>query len=421
MSQPVVTPGLQRRLTGTLFMAESMFSAAFIASFTLMPIVAKTLTGRDSLAGLPTTMSLIGQASAAYLLGRLMDRFGRRTGLSIGYVIAASGAVLATLAIGWSSFFGFCLGMVLYGVGRAGGLQARFAAAEIRPSSQRAKAIGLLVFAGTIGAVCGPLLVGPSTELALRYGFSELIGPYVVAAVFYYLAFLLTFILLRPDPLQVGQIVAAEEAGDPAAVAAAAKAPRAVRVIFTDRPVQLALASMVIGQLVMTLIMVITPLYMRNLGYSNQEVSWVIMAHTLGMFAFSSATGWLIDRLGRVRMIVAGGVVLVVSAVLAPLSTLLAPLMAALFLLGLGWNFCFIAGSSLLADSLAANERGRTQGTNDMLVAIASGTGSLSTGSLFALGGMALVANVGLLFAGALLAFAFWATRRYVATPVAGD
>ncbi|MCB0161145.1 MAG: MFS transporter, partial [Caldilineaceae bacterium] len=94
MSEQPVTPALQRRLTGTLFISESLFSASVIASFTLMPIVAQELTGRDSLAGIPSTMMLIGQAAAAYPLGRLMDRFGRRTGLSIGYFIAAAGAVL---------------------------------------------------------------------------------------------------------------------------------------------------------------------------------------------------------------------------------------------------------------------------------------------------------------------------------------
>ena len=138
MSEQPVTPALQRRLTGTLFISESLFSASVIASFTLMPIVAQELTGRDSLAGIPSTMMLIGQAAAAYPLGRLMDRFGRRTGLSIGYFIAAAGAVLATLAIGWGAFVGFIFGTFLYGVGRAGGLQARFAAAEITPRASAA-------------------------------------------------------------------------------------------------------------------------------------------------------------------------------------------------------------------------------------------------------------------------------------------
>lgn len=419
LEQPV-TPSLQRRLTSTLFISESLFSAAVIASFTIMPIVAKSLTGRDSLAGIPSTMMLIGQAAAAYPLGRIMDRYGRRAGLSVGYVLAALGAVVATLSIGWGAFVGFCLGTLLYGVGRAGGLQARFAAAEIRPPAQRAKAIGLLVFAGTVGAVGGPLLAGPSTELALRYGFNEQVGPYVVAGVFFYLAFLLTFITLRPDPLQVGQAVtAADEAAQPTATPA--REARTVRAIFATRPVQLALASMVVGQLVMTMIMVITPLYMDGLGYGTQQISWVIMAHTLGMFAFSSGTGWLIDRVGRVRMIVAGMLVLVVSAVLAPLSTQLPLLMAALFLLGLGWNFCFIAGSSLLADSLAAAERGRAQGANDMMVALASGTGSLSTGAIFGVGGMALVSNFGLVIALLTLGFAYWATRRSDPVPVPGD
>lgn len=418
-----IPPSVRDRLTATLFASESLFSAATIASFTIMPIVAMELSGRESLAGIPSTVMLVGQAAAAYPLGRLMDRFGRRKGLSLGYLIAAIGAAIAAFAIGWGAFFAFCLGVGLFGVGRAGGLQARFAAAEIQEPSRRAKAIGLLVFAGTVGAVFGPLLAGPASRMAVRYGFDAQIGPYILAAFFFYLAFFLTFVLLRPDPMELGKtLAAANEAAvtEPSTATVAAPAARSLRVIFAGPSVRLALLAMIVGQLVMTMIMVITPLYMNSLGYATQAISWVIMAHTLGMFALSSLTGWLIDRTGRITMIVAGALVLATSAVLAPLSSQLMALMVSLFLLGLGWNFCFIAGSSLLTDSLSAYERGRTQGANDMMVALASGAGSLSTGALYAFGGISLIAAIGLGFAVGLLVFTVWSTRR-VAVPVSGD
>lgn len=416
---PIPT-SVRDRLTATLFTSESFFSAATIASSTIMPIVASDLSGRESLAGFPSTMLLIGQAVAAYPLGRLMDRFGRRRGLSLGYFVASLGAVLAAFAIGWGAFIGFCLGVGLFGVGRAGGLQARFAAAEIRPPSQRARAIGTIVFAGTIGAIFGPLLAGPASRIAVRYGFDAQTGPYMMAAFFFYIAFFLTFMLLRPDPMDLGTALAAAEAeasGDEGSGRSSAGSNRAVvrrslRAIFAGPSVRLALMAMIIGQLVMTMIMVITPLYMKSLGYGIQEISLVIMAHTLGMFALSSVTGWLIDRHGRLTMIVAGALILALASVMAPLFSLLVILMAALFLLGLGWNFCFIAGSSLLTDSFSADERGRTQGTNDMMVALASGAGSLSTGALYAFGGMGLIAAIGLGFAVALILFTGWSTRQ---------
>ena len=305
-----IPASVRNRLTATLFTSESLFSAATIASFTLMPILARSSSGRESLAGIPSTMMLIGQAAAAYPLGRLMDRFGRRKGLSLGYFVAAIGAILAVFSIGWGAFVGFCLGVGLFGVGRAGGLQARFAAAEIQEPSRRAKAIGVLVFAGTVGAVFGPLLAGPSSQMAIRYGFDGMTGPYILAAFLFYVAFFLTFVLLRPDPMTLGkELATAAEADAYAESGIPTPTPQArpLRAIFAGPGVRLALLAMIVGQLVMTMIMVITPLYMNSLGYTTQDISWVIMAHTLGMFALSGVTGWLIDRTGRITMIVAGG------------------------------------------------------------------------------------------------------------------
>jgi MFS family permease len=132
--------------------------------------------------------------------------------------------------------------------------------------------------------------------------------------------------------------------------------------------------------------------------HGRGAISGVIMAHTLGMFGLAWLTGWLIDRLGRVRMIVVGGLVLILSCIVAPISTATPMLALSLFLLGLGWNFTYVAGSSLLSDQLRPVERGRMQGASEMVVALASGAGSLSTGIIFATGGYLLAAAIGLAF-----------------------
>ena len=126
------------------------------------------------------------------------------------------------------------------------------------------------------------------------------------------------------------------------------------------------------------------------------------------MFGLSGVTGWLIDRYGRIVTIVIGAMILILASVLTPLSVEVQSLAVALFLLGLGWNFCFIAGSSLLSDALTANERGRAQGVGEMLVALSAGTGSFSTGGVFAAGGITAVAAVGLGFSLVLVAFLTW-------------
>jgi MFS family permease len=172
--------------------------------------------------------------------------------------------------------------------------------------------------------------------------------------------------------------------------------------------VRLALISSTVGQLVMTVIMTVTPLHMSRLGYTIDEIGWVLMAHTIGMFALSSVTGWLIDRVGLTQMIGAGALLLTVVALLTPFASTFWLLCGVLFALGLGWNFCYVAGSALLSDALRPSERGRVQGASETLVSFASGIGSLSVGILFTYGGILGISGGGLLFSFVLVGAMIW-------------
>ncbi len=218
---------------------------------------------------------------------------------------------------------------------------------------------------------------------------------------------LLVFVYLRPDPLTIGR-----QLGKLEETAGVTGPVRPMSEIFAHPTLRLALAAMVIGQFVMTFIMSITALHMEHHGHDMQAISWVLMAHTLGMFGLAVVTGWLIQRIGQVNMILAGGAVLVLSAVLTPLSPDFMPLAVALFLLGLGWNFCFIAGSSLLSNSLAAHERVRAQGFGETFVSVASGAASLGSAVMFAYGGIVLVCVIGLGFSLIFMASTVWTTQR---------
>jgi MFS family permease len=413
-------PQLRRRLVGILFAGQSLFSAAQIASFGVMPIVAVQLGGSDAVAGLPATVTLIGRALAAFPVGWLMDRLGRRFGLSLGFLLCTLGAALSVWAIGWVSLVGFLLGTLVAGMGRGIAEQARFAAAEVESEHNRAKAIGFIVFAGTVGAIGGPLLLAPSEQLAIRFGLQGELGPFITGGILFYLAFMLTALFLRPDPMLVGRALDAEKpkpADDAPPIAA-----RSLRAIFADWNVRLALLSMTIGQLVMTTLMVITPLYMNRLGFGTDDVGWVLMAHTLGMFGLASVTGWIVDRTGPMRTIAAGGALLILSALLNPIATSLWMLEVALFLLGLGWNFCFVGGSALLAAALRPGERGRVQGASETLVSLASGMGSLSVGALFTQGGILGISAGGFAFSVLLLIAMGWILwLRPQPAAIAGD
>jgi len=395
---------VSRRITSTIFLSESIFSAAFIATVTLLSVNASLLSGTDTLAGLPTTLGLIGRAALAVPMGWLMDRAGRRLGMVLGYGIGALGMATGVLAVQSFSFALLCVSSLIVGINSATSQQSRFIAAEVWPVHQRARVIGFIVFAGTIGAVGGPLLVGPTSALADRLGFEPNAGPYLLGAVLLTLAAVMTLLLLRPDPLRFGKqfdIPSRDIHGN-------LLASRTARAIFADRTVQLAVTSMVVGQLVMTLIMVITPVHMHHENHTNSEISFVFMAHTLGMFGFAFLTGWLISQLGARPMIAFGAAVLVISSIMAAVAANMLTLTIALFLLGLGWSFCFVAGSALLTSALHPGERGRIQGANDMLVALASGAGSLSTGAIFANGGMIAVGAVGLGITLVFMALAAW-------------
>ena len=188
-----------------------------------------------------------------------MDRHGRRPGFVLAYFLAALGALVSAWAIVQLSFWQYCLGSLLLGMGRGVTEQTRYAAAEIYAPDLRARVIGLLVWAGTIGSVLGPLLVGPSSRWAEQMGFPASSGPYWVTALVALGAMVLIFLFLRPDPLHVSRQLGYEQQPAKANVAV-----RPLSEIYANPRLRLAVAALVFDQLVMTMIMLITPLQMEH-------------------------------------------------------------------------------------------------------------------------------------------------------------
>ena len=386
--------GLARKITTTLFAAQSLGSAGFIAIATVSSIVGATLGGSPALAGLPSAVYLFGSAAAALLLGMVMDQIGRRGGMMLGLLAGIAGSGIAVMSILSQSFGLFLLGMGTMGVAQAGLQLGRFAAAEVNPPEQRGRAISNVVFGGAVGSVLGPLFVGPTGRLAERLGFDELAGPFGVAMVLFVAAGVVIFTLLRPDPRDLGREVSRlyPAPNDDEYHA------RPLRQIFRQPAPMLALAAMVLGQVVMVMLMVITSLHMRHHQHELADISLVISSHTFGMFAFSIISGRLADGWGRGQVILVGAATLLLACLAAPISPQVLPLAVALFLLGLGWNFCFVGGSSLLSDNLLPAERARAQGFNDLLIGLASAIGSLSSGVVFSALGYGLMGVVGAVF-----------------------
>jgi MFS family permease len=398
------------RLTNTIFATQSLFSGAQIAIFTLLSIMAERLSGQAALAGLPSSVLTLSHALVALPVGMLMGRFGRRFGLGVSYSTSAFGALIGVLAVLQGQFWLLLLSSALIGAGRAGAQQSRFAAGDMFPQSERGRMIGRIVFAGTIGAVGGPLLVAPGTQIAEFLGLVGDTGPWLIGSVMLAIAAFVTLVFLRPEPLEIARHIEDEQQrkkkkrGD---VLFGDAGGRSIWRLLGLPRVQLAIMAMLISQTVMVALMVMTPLYMSQHGHGEGAIGLVISAHTLGMFGLSSVTGHLIDRYGRVVMMLAGAAVLIASAVISPLSTSVPVLVVGLFLLGLGWNFGYVAGSSLLADALEGEERARMQGAGDMLVSFAAALGSFSSGPVFSEGGYGAVAGVGIVLTLLLL----WVVR----------
>jgi MFS family permease len=385
-------PRLARKITWVLFANQSLASAGFIASATINSIIGTKLGGSASLAGVPSAVYLLGAAFAASAWGYIMDRTGRRNGMIAALMIGVIGNVLVLIAIGTSSFSFFLIGMVLMGITNAAVVLGRFAAAEVNPPENRGAAISNVVLGGTFGAVVGPLLVGPMGDLVRTVGMDELAGAYLATLVLFVISAVIVFIGLRPDPLDLGKQVAAEhpELGSTSFNGEA----RPMFEIFRQPAALVAVSAMALGQVVMVAIMVITSLHMRNHQHNLRDISAVIASHTFGMYAFSVLSGRLSDKWGRAPVILVGASTLLLACITAPLSPNVFPLAVALFLLGLGWNFCFVGGSALLADQLSPLERSRTQGTNDLLVGLASAIGSLGSGFVFAASNYTIIAIV---------------------------
>jgi MFS family permease len=361
-------------------------------------------------------MFTLGTAVSAFLLGFAMERFGRRLGMVIGLVLGIFGTMLAAVAIGLISFPIFLAGMAFSGAARAALQLGRFAAAEVHPPEQRGRAISNVVIGGTVGAVLGPWLAGPMGQWALGAGYKEMIGPYVASFVLIALATLVVFILLRPDPRDLGRELSRlypDSVPDEEQV-------RTLSQIIRIPAAAVAIIAMVVSQAVMVMLMVITALYMKDNNHELLGISLVISSHTIGMYAISIFSGQLADRWGRGPVILVGASGLILACILAPISTNLAPLAFSLFLLGLGWNFCYVGGSSLLADQLNHLERAKTQGFNDLLIGLASAIGSFISGLIFAAYGFGVVGLVGVGLAIIPLGLTLWwqmGQRRLATSP----
>jgi MFS family permease len=404
---------LRRRTVLSLVSGVALGSTGHIAAATVAAIVAGDMAGSSALAGAPGAAVVLGAAVGSTVLSRVMVRRGRRIGLSAGYAIGVSGAFVATAAILVQSLPVLLLGTLLIGFGNSSNQLSRYAAADLYPVARRASAIGIVVWGATVGAVIGPNLVGLLADYGATLGLPPYAGAYLVPVVFVGAAAVLSFALLRPDPYTLAD--RSEADGDSAESHAG---ETSIERILRRPNVPVAIVALVTGQVVMVLIMTMTPLHMTAHGHGLSAVGLVISAHTFGMFALSPISGRLTDRFGSARVVIVGLAVIAFSAVLSAA----APpdggtiLFLSLFLLGYGWNMGYVAGSTMLTTGLGLAERTRVEGLTDSLIWSSAAAAAFGSGIVVAAAGFAALGLIG----AAMVIIPVWLVfvrRRAVASP----
>jgi len=376
---PERVEAIQRRTVRVLVGSQALGGLGNTVGISVAAVLARDVSGSEALAGLVQTMQVLGAALASFLLARLMGVRGRRVGLVTGYLVGSTGAAVCVVGGATDSYGVLLLGGGLLGANSATSYQARYAAADLATPRTRARALSLVLWATTFGAVLGPNLVGPAGDLAGALSLPRLTGPFLVSVVVVLCAALVVALLLRPDPL----LVAREVAGSPPSEGRRSTSWRRVRELAGLHPgIAGGIIAMSSAHAVMVAVMMMTPLHMDGGGAELEVIGFVISIHILGMFFFSPLIGVLADRWGRSGTLLAGAAVLWLSLWLAGTAPMGASVQigVGLFLLGLGWSFCTVSASALLTDSTPLEARTDVQGAADMLMNVSAAAAGLLAG-----------------------------------------
>lgn len=393
--------GIQKNTLRVLVASQIAGSAALAAAVTVGAFVMQDILGQSTpWGGAASATVTMGTAFMAQMLARQMNQHGRRRGLQLGYSFAIIGGLIAGVGAETKTMWVFILGLFLFGNGQASNLLSRYAATDLAQPNNRAAAMSRILFASTFGAVFGPLLIRPAEELGMSlFGWSQYTGPWIFSGIFFFTSLINTTVRLRPDPLEV-----AEGLNSQAAAGLPKRSFKDVWRIFKGSAEgRLALTSMVISQMTMVAVMTMTPVHLKSHGHETVS-AYVISLHIVGMYAFSPLIGKFSDSRGRHNTIMIGALLLMGSTVMSALAgdspALLFP---SLWLLGIGWSFGLIGGSSLLVDSVATESRVRVQGTADLLMSFFGGMAGFSSGFIRKAIGFHWLSNLGTVFAAVLL------------------
>lgn len=357
-------------------------------------LVGYALADNKALATLPVTAWVIGAALSTFPASLLMRRIGRRAGFTVGTLIGMAGAATACLAIYLANFWLFCAGTVVFGVYNAFGQYYRFAAADAAPPDYRSRAISLVLAGGLVGGVLGPATSQWTKDLLpVAY-----LGAYLTLIVF----LLIVLLVLRLLDIPLAPPAVLQEPARP------------LRQIMAQPAFIVAVLAAAFGYGIMNLLMTATPLAMEVCGHPYGAAANVISWHVVGMFGPSFFTGALIRRFGVLPLLLVGVLLMLACIAVALAGISVTHFWLALLLLGVGWNFLYIGGTTLLTETYRPSEQAKAQGANDMLIFITMVLSSFSSGLLLVGNGWQLLNQLAIPFVLVVGAAVLWLqmTRR---------
>jgi MFS family permease len=372
-----------RRNVGLLAACQAMLFTNNSTLIAINGLAGLALSPYQGLATLPVTCWILGGALATMPASLHMKRVGRQRGLTLGTFWGVVGALLCAGAIGVQSFWLLCFGTLVFGVYNAYGQYYRFAAADAASPDFKATAISLVLAGGLVGGILGP----SSSRLTIDLVGAKFEGAYLALILFA----LVTMVLLRF--IRIPAPTASEQAAAGRPLAEIAAQPKFV----------IAVLSGAIGYGVMNFLMTSTPIAMQACGHAYSDQAFVISSHIVAMFAPSFITGPLIKRAGVLPVMFTGALLNFAAIATALTGIALGQFWLSLVLLGVGWNFLYIGGTTLLTATYRPEERAKAQGANDQAIFIMMAISSLTSGmtvtsagwervNLFALPLVALVA-----------------------------
>ncbi|MCD6060782.1 MAG: transporter [Moraxellaceae bacterium] len=354
----------EKRTVLLLAAAQALFQTGTVLMITLAGLVGLQLAPDEGLATLPVALMMVATAATTIPAALLMQRIGRKAGFLLGTALGVGAGLLAATAISVHSFWLFVAASMLMGSYQGFAQFYRFAAADAASPDFRSRAIAWVIAGGVVAAVAGPNLAR----------FTQALGPTPFVASYLALALLGVLAALALARLSLPPPAAEDVRGAARPLAEILRTP-----VFLT-----ALLGSTTGFAVMSMVMTATPLAMHQHGHHLDASATVIQWHVLGMFVPSFFTGTLIRRVG-VLAVMAAGTLLLGSHVAIALSGHTFPhYVAGLILLGVGWNFLFIGGTTLLTEAYRPAEKGRVQAAHDFLVFGVTALASFSAGKLLA-------------------------------------